>query len=325
MPVIPSFSGFASTPDLGGSFLGGARIAADLAQNAQRLSLQRQQLAQSAAQAEMEFQSKEAAQRRSELVGQQNREIEKAYNQSRLGMAERELQMGESKLMMDAMEASQKFSSQQNYKKRFAELEPKMGAQAAAQQAMMEIGPSGLGFSQAMKAPAPRNLTVPDVLNQGNDRFFRVEEGGPWKPFAPSFDDKLLANNLVQSQQAEAGRQSQQSEWNRQYDVRWTGDKIKELRESMGKLTLAPANAQLVEKMTPKEKSKWRAKNTLEAGQLDEYLDKKKKIAELEGELRGFLSGPSSKATLPGAMTGTNAPSQRFTFDRKAGRLVPSQ
>lgn len=142
MPVIPSFSGFAATPNLAQSFLGGARISADIASEAQRIQLQHQQLQQSAQLAQMEMQAKSAQAERQALREQQEMEMEKAYKEAQIGLRQRELQGEEQVLQFKVKQVAQKAAAQQSYQASAQKLiDTGMNPQEAYQQAALQFGP----------------------------------------------------------------------------------------------------------------------------------------------------------------------------------------
>ncbi len=92
MPVIPDFSSFAQTPNLGGDYLQGAQIAQSAIQHAQELQMQREQLSQHAAQAQMEFQAKQADFQQNQMRYQQQMAIDKAYKDATIGWHQGQLE-----------------------------------------------------------------------------------------------------------------------------------------------------------------------------------------------------------------------------------------
>jgi len=152
MPVIPTFSSFASTPDTAGAFLGGARIAQAAAQHAQTIQLEQQKLSQRAQMAEMEMQAKEKQYQRDAMRRDQELQVENAYKQAQIGMRQRDLDQQQKVADMKIAEAAREFQMQQQYQKRFRELG---GNEDAARKAMWEIGPAGgSSFTAAIRGDA---------------------------------------------------------------------------------------------------------------------------------------------------------------------------
>lgn len=151
MPVIPTYRAGVGAADLSGAYLGAQRIAQEAYSDAARIQLGREQLAQQAVANEMELAVKREALARQSMKQQQEAEIEKAYRETQIGLRQRELENQEAIAQMRVQDAARDFERQQLYGRRFAELEPKLGAEEAARRAILELG--GTGLSEALERP----------------------------------------------------------------------------------------------------------------------------------------------------------------------------
>lgn len=168
MAVIPTYSTGIGAPDLAGAFLGGRRIAQEAYSDAARIQFGREQLAQQAIQNEMELAAKKEALSRESLRRAQEQEIEKAYRETQLGLAERELKNAEAMNALKIQEMARSFDAQQTYQRRVKELAPKMGYEEAARQAILETG--GTGLSTALERPQG-----PSQLPEANFRYRQIQ------------------------------------------------------------------------------------------------------------------------------------------------------
>lgn len=151
MPVIPTFSAFASTPDLGGVYTRAAAVASETAQAAARIELEKQKLSAAAVQNQMELNAKMAVAEQNARVEQQQMEVDAAYKQATLGFRQRELDNAEQLSNMKMAEFAREAMASQMFQKRFSELG---GDEDAARKAVLEMGPimGGGGFSAALRS-----------------------------------------------------------------------------------------------------------------------------------------------------------------------------
>lgn len=158
MPQLRSFTGFASTPDVGGAFIGGANIAARAAQASQELALGREKIAAEMAQSNMALAAKQEALQAQSLRDQQELQIKKAYQDADLGMKQREIDNAESLIQLKTQEAARRFQAQQMYQQEAASMvaSGKTSEEAFAQSAM-KWGPQldlpGSVYSKAFESP----------------------------------------------------------------------------------------------------------------------------------------------------------------------------
>lgn len=178
MAVIPTFSSYAQTPNLAQAYLGGQeiqvareRIAQQAAEAAGRIALGRQQLQAEQVANEMEWSAKKDIAARQALQQAQEFEIEKAYRQTQLGMAQRNLAMEESLTRAKLQEAAQEFEAQQEWNRKFpiytdegikAGLLPQDARSAAARRLIYERG--GTGIATALNPPNPPRERMFDVV-----------------------------------------------------------------------------------------------------------------------------------------------------------------
>ncbi len=92
MPVLPDFSSFAQTPNLGGDYLQGVQVAQSAIQHAQELQLQRETLAQHARQAEIEYAGKQADFQQNQMRYEHQMAIDKAYKDATIGLHTKQLE-----------------------------------------------------------------------------------------------------------------------------------------------------------------------------------------------------------------------------------------
>lgn len=176
MAVIPTYSTGIGAPDLAGAFLGGRRIqlgreqlAQEAYSDAARIQLGREQLAQQAVQNEMELAAKKEALSREALRRAQEQEIEKAYRETQLGLAQRELQNAELMSALKIQEAARDFDRAQGYQRRVQALTAQnIPIEEAARQAILETG--GTGLSTALERP-----NAPSALPEANFRYRQIQ------------------------------------------------------------------------------------------------------------------------------------------------------
>ena len=152
MSLIPTYSPNVGAPDLAGAYLGRQRIQQQAASDAARISLGYAQLQQEAVANEMQLAATKEAQSRTALKAAQEAEIQKAYNETQLGIQQRNLQLQEQKNQQDILKAAQEFDRMQGYQRRVNELSKTIPLEEAARQAILETG--GTGLSTALERPA---------------------------------------------------------------------------------------------------------------------------------------------------------------------------
>ena len=157
MPVIPSFSGFASTPNLGSDYLGGVnaaqsanKVAQDAFADAQRIQLGREQIAGEQVRAQMHLDATQKTLDMQHLIEQHRAEVLAAYRTAQLGMEDGRLKVEQanSKVRIDA--AARQMQAEQNYERvRQAKIDAGMSEREASEAAMREVGFGAAGFNRA--------------------------------------------------------------------------------------------------------------------------------------------------------------------------------
>lgn len=159
MPLIPSYSGFAATPNLASAWLGGRKqqlaereLQQQAASDAARISLGYAQIQNQRAMAEMEFAARAEAQAKENLLKQQDLEIKKAYNEQMLGLREEDLKrkMQDSEAMMALREAGLGIRGQELQLKETAQGLREQEAGLREQQ--LAIQQSNLGLAEQRQA-----------------------------------------------------------------------------------------------------------------------------------------------------------------------------
>lgn len=187
MPVMRSFSSFASTPNAGSAFTSGAGVAQRIAEAAAELQLGRQKLQAESAQAAMELAAKRETSAAANMRQQQELEMEKAYRDAQIGLKERELGQAEQLLSLKTQEAAQQFEASQLYQRDAQEMITQGATpEDAYMQAALKYGPQmGLPGSVYTQAFSPESTMAEDFgqatpvegLDPERFRKFRTGEG----------------------------------------------------------------------------------------------------------------------------------------------------
>ena len=313
MPVIPSFSGYAPKPDLAGAYTESRRInlaeqqaafsaiqahrqlQQQAAEAQQRLQLGQQQLQQQRQIAEMETSARAAVQQQDNLRRQQELEIDKAYKGQLIGLREGELKQQQAMDALKVIEASRKFMAQRKYQQLFQEYG---GDQAAAQKAMMQVGPeagfeSG-AYSSLFKTPQARPLIPPNIIEQGGQQFGQYEEGERFYPLPQSAPD--VTARMV---------------WSKDLDS--VEDEIKTTKKfltDMAEQGYSPSTD--TSEMTARRKA-----------QVQETINAKAKLEELETRRANLMKSAPTRASAPEpTSTGTNAVT-RLRYNSQTKKLEP--
>jgi hypothetical protein len=160
VPVIPSYTGFAATPNAAQAYsagahtrLGYAQIAQQAQEAAARIALGREQLQQQAIANEMDLAAKKEALANEALRRAQENEIEKAYRETQLGLRQRELQGQEAMNALKIQEAARDFDAQQQFTRILNErIAAGDDPNEAAKFAAISVGPRIPGFSPSLSA-----------------------------------------------------------------------------------------------------------------------------------------------------------------------------
>ncbi len=146
MPQLRTFSGFASTPNVGSAIVGAAGVAQRAEEARMQAANERARIAQQAAIANMEMQSKQQALQMQMLKEQQELEVQKAYQDAQLGLRERDIALQERKIGDEIAQAANLSSSRMAMQREVERLMSPAGggmkAQDAFRQAIMTHGAS---------------------------------------------------------------------------------------------------------------------------------------------------------------------------------------
>ena len=227
MPVIPTFSQYAPEPNLSEAFLGRERLRQEAASDAARISLGYATLQQRAVESEMELAAKREALSRQALKQSQEVEIEKAYRDSQLGLAEQRLANDEKMTAMKIQDAAREFERGQNFYRRRQELtaqNPDLDAAEIDRRAMVDTSYGFPGFSQLVAGGSSGSPTqtatdrrsILDILqDQKQEAMIKFGPRSPeYQEKAKEIDDQIkqLLNQL-QNPSARGSTLSPPSQW----------------------------------------------------------------------------------------------------------------
>jgi hypothetical protein len=302
MPVIPSFSAFAQTPNLAQAWLGGQelqvekqKIAQDAAEAAARISLGYAQLRNQAEQATMEWNTRKEISNQEGLRRQQEMEYQKSYQQQQIGLAEQGLKQDAQKLQLDVEQATRQATARHVYQtQRQKYIQQNFSEKEATIKAATEAGPDvGLPasvWSEGMKQPE-KNLDVPEeVYGPSGELYTRYTEGGPFSRTATGSDDANFE----------------------------TKSRVDSVKKELDTLRMKQAKSDpntakyysMATKMTASQPSAadlkaYNAMGKDQKAQVDKIIDERKRMVELQAEL-DQLFRPGQAYAPPGV--GTNAP-----------------
>lgn len=212
MAVIPSFSGFAATPNLVGAataadtlrqrsaesamefMLAQDRLAQQAAADAARIGIARQQLESEEKQTLMQLQASKETHERERLRREHEDEVMAAYRKAQIDISKGHLAVEEKNLFNKTQEAAAELSRQQAYDRLFqAGVAKGLSPQEAARQAILQSGIPGAGaLTQAIQGERERPPRMFDVAVANNiltGTPTRTRMTGPefqsWFPTAP--------------------------------------------------------------------------------------------------------------------------------------------
>ncbi len=289
MPVIPSFGAYAPKPDLAGAYLGAQRNqlqAAQLAQQFQEAQARNQlgyaQIESQRAQNEAQLAATLAAKEQAFAIDQQRLAIDKAYKDANIGLEEAKLAQSEQKSVLDFAKAFSEFEAQAEYRKRFPTMD-----EAGRKRLAQELLPS-MGYSPSSMFDQPREerepLVVPEVFEQGGQRFYRAEKGG--KPIPIPEDQAQIVERSLWQGKVESAR-----------------DDIKRLKDS-----ISASRQSYPKDYKPSGKLK-----EMEQSVMDGIAAKEKELEEEEKKLQRLLDSAPIKAPLPYGGAGTPPPTSTGT------------
>lgn len=177
MPVIPTLSSFPRGPDLVGAAssadqlrqraveaalnyrLQQDRLAQEAQSDAMRIQLGREQIEANRIENEMRAEAAQKTIERQALQKQHEQEIQKAYNDARLGLDERKVMLDEEVSAWKIDEASKSMQQQYDYERvRTRNMALGMKEQEASEAAMREVGFGATGFAGSLsgtREPSP--------------------------------------------------------------------------------------------------------------------------------------------------------------------------
>jgi len=168
--IIPSFSGFAATPNTGEAWLGGVAsaqrdtaMAQQAAQANQQIEIEKQKLQQQAVQSQMELQAQQKAEQDRTLMAQQELQIKQQYDQNMAGLRKQQLDTAQQHVQMQVKQAADQFAARQTYTTRVqaGEDASKVALEMAPQMGL----PSG-AYSQLFKPPVPGGAHIPGSITE---------------------------------------------------------------------------------------------------------------------------------------------------------------
>lgn len=127
MPQLRSFSSFPATPNLGEAWQGGTALAQRDTELAAKVQNDREQLANQYAIAEMETATRRAALSQQQLQQQQELEVQKAYQQSVIGLRQRDVEQQQQQIDLKSEEAARQFSAQESIRREVEDVIAKGG------------------------------------------------------------------------------------------------------------------------------------------------------------------------------------------------------
>lgn len=175
MPVVPTFSAFAKTPDLAGAAYNAdqlrqraveaainfrmqrERLAQEASADAARIQLGREQIEANRVENEMRIQATQRTLEREAIEKQHEAEISRAYNEARLGIDERRIAREEQDFQMRLENSARELQQRQAYDRaRIRNIEIlKMPEREASEAAMREVGAGMPGFAGSLTGREP--------------------------------------------------------------------------------------------------------------------------------------------------------------------------
>lgn len=302
MAQMRSFSSFGATPNAASAYAGGAGIVQRDQELAAKVQSDRAQLANQYAIAEMESSSRKAALAQSALKDAQELEVQKYYQQSMLGLKDRELQMQNAVQMQEAEAMARKFSAQESMRRSVEEAIAKGSTPGAAfSEGVARFGAQadlpGTAFSDMIQAPGAGGddgLGPAQMMPvEGTDQYDYFKTGKGSRQLVPRKSAEIPeAVDIEDSGYQRIGdrvlRKVQPAELT---DLRKKRDTLEKFLTSAdaspGRMALARSKEKGVKLTKPQEFL------------MNEYLDKQKQLQEIEGKISGFSeSKPSGKPTL---------------------------
>lgn len=289
MPVIPSFSSFAQTPNLAQAWLGGQelqvekqKIAQQAAEAAARINLGYAQLRNQAEQTAMEWNARKEIAGQEALRRQQEMEFEKAYQQQRMGLAEQELNQQQKKLQLDVDAATRRMTAKAVFDREksrlMAEQVPEIEAVGrAAIKAGPDLGMAPSIITEAMQQPKKYFQTPQEKVGPSGTVYQQKYEGGPVEPVS-----RADVDSVTMPQQ--------------------TKDKIADARKELATLKEQDAKAEarfvaMADKVMAGDLKDYNRQGNAVRGAVDGIIARRKRIIAMETELGQLY--PTNQATAP--------------------------
>lgn len=171
MPVVPSFTGFAPTPNAAQAYGAGASARLGYANIAQRAQESAAQLAQQRQLAEMEYQAKTQQFAKETALKQQELEIEKAYREGIMRMQEGQLQTQQGVLALNQLKAEREFGAQRQLEAQIPTIP------GDPLNAYLRLGPrAGAQLPSGMAARGAPLIPPKEVIGPGGKRYIQYEQ-----------------------------------------------------------------------------------------------------------------------------------------------------
>jgi hypothetical protein len=277
MPIMPTFTGFAPTPNVAEAYGVGARTRLGYAQIAQQAEEASARLAQQRQLAAMEMMAKEQQFQKEALLKQQELEIEKAYKEGTLRMQEGQLMATQGALALDTLKAQRKHEAAERIRAEIPQT-PGDWRSTILRNLEAEVPGAAYGAVAAPRALIPPVRVVEPVTGK---EFWQYEEGEPVRPEGRESTARTEAQRVL----AERRRQL------------W--DEIQDLQRQHAADTAGAINARdylAKKKLSP-----------IQEGIALAYLERETKIKKKMEDLRAMeneVLAPVPQAQLPPGMGG---------------------
>ena len=277
---MPSFTGFAPTPDLAGAYLGGvaasqraaeaqmqnqmgyAKLAQDAQQASAQIAMNQQKLQQEAEQSQMAMQVKQQQVQQNARLEEQKLRIQQQYETAQLGLKKQQLDQAEQTIQLKTKQAAQQALAQMEYRSRLSRGED---PQKVAQEMGPSMGLNGSAMGSLLRKPAA-GLPPAMLENVGGDttgRFKTIQTSATGRQV---FDTQ---GSSLSKQRFEAGQE------NTRFNA------LRRDRQNLQKLQNDPTIALIIAnvKSNPKEAG------TTSKQVYEDYKARAAQISELEKQL----------------------------------------
>lgn len=288
MPQLRSFSSFAGTPGIGAAYVGGAKVAQDAISDAARISVERQKLSQDSIQANMRAQAQAQELQQKALMQSHELAVQRAYQQSMIGLRERELGNEQQRLDMEASQAAQQFQAQESMRREVeAAIASGGDVQGAFRNSLMKYGTTGGAAPSMMgdiiqSGPGGANAQMGEAALmpvEGTDAYDYFQTGPRSRTLVPRKADVPLSVTDI------PGAEGYQAIGNKV--VRKVEPQaVKDLRADKKRLqTYFDGTDSSDAKNALSKQRDGKKLNRFDQQSLQEYLDKQMKLKEIEAAL----------------------------------------